>query len=103
MSIQNKDWYAQDDKMPGVNTLKVSGIVTAPNSATTVALVRSAVPATFNHLCLDLKLENQGIGAQVLTDKKVTYTQPSGASITGVSIFYNGELLASISDVQITH
>ncbi len=34
-------------------------------------------------------------------DTPVSYTQPSGATIAGVSIFYKGELLTNIDDVQI--
>ncbi|KPW65029.1 hypothetical protein ALQ64_04811 [Pseudomonas cannabina] len=30
MTIKNENWQARDDRMPGVNTLKVSGTVTAP-------------------------------------------------------------------------
>lgn len=103
MSIQNKDWYAQDDKMPGVNTFRVSGTVTVPNSATQAILVPSTNHGAKNYLILDLKLEENGIGAQVLTERKVTYTQPSGAAINGVTVYHNGVELVVIKDVQITH
>jgi hypothetical protein len=103
MTIDNKNWQARDDRMPGVNTLKVSGTVTAPASNATPVLVVSDKQGAFSHLSLDLKFEAEGMGAQVLTEKQVTYTQPSGADITGVSIYYKDELLASIKSVEITH
>ncbi|MCI8208861.1 hypothetical protein AUC61_04865 [Pseudomonas sp. S25] len=110
MGIQHKDWHAQDDKMPGVNTLKVSGIVSLPYRLKAV-LVRSASPVAGNHLGLDLMVEtrNDNITLPVerdesaLFDTPVNYTQPSGATITGVSIFYKGALLVNIDEVQITH
>ncbi|MCD5986833.1 hypothetical protein KDX30_02840 [Pseudomonas sp. CDFA 553] len=110
MSIQNRDWHAQDDKMPGVNTLKVSGIVSLPYHLQAV-LVRSESPAAGNHLGLDLMVESRKDEITLpverdeteLFDRPVRYTQSSGASITGVSIFYKGKLLASIDDVQVTH
>ncbi|AKF48720.1 hypothetical protein ABNM12_13790 [Pseudomonas syringae] len=103
MTIANKNWQARDDRMPGVKTLKVCGIVTAPQANSVPVLVKSARPAAFSHLGLDLTFEAQDIGAQVLTDKEVVYTQPSGADITTVSVYYNGELLASINAVEVTH
>lgn len=103
MSIQSKNWIARDDRMPGVNTLKVSGTVTVSTSDTIPVLVRSTKPAVFTHLVLELKLESQGIGAQVMTDKQVVYAQASGATFTSVSIYYKDDLLTTIDDVEITH
>lgn len=103
MTIENKDWYAQDDKMPGVNTLRVSGIVTVPDYTAVPVLTKSSRPTAFNHLSLDLRIERHGIGAQVVNDQKVVYTQPSGADVASVSIYYNGELLTDINNVIITH
>ncbi|KFE55440.1 hypothetical protein [Pseudomonas syringae] len=110
MSIQTKDWYAQDDKMPGVNTFKVTGIVSLPYRLQAV-LVRSASPGAGNQLSLDLMVESRknAITNPVERDESailetpVSYTQPSGADITGVSIFYKGALLVNIDNVQITH
>lgn len=110
MNIETKDWSAQDDKMPNVNTFKVNGIVSLPYRLQAV-LVRSASPAAFNHLNLDLMIESRkdNITLPVVIDKSkmfdtpVRYVQPSGADITGVSIFYRGELLINIDNVQITH
>ncbi|MDU8428559.1 hypothetical protein RYA99_09210 [Pseudomonas syringae pv. actinidifoliorum] len=103
MTIENKNWQARDDRMPGVNTLKVSGTVTATQANAIPVLTRSTKPAALSHLRLDLTFEVQGMGAQVLTEKEVAYAQPSGADITGVSVYYKDELLASISAVEVTH
>lgn len=103
MSIESKNWIARDDRMPGVNTLKVSGTVIVNTSDTVPVLTRSDRPAILSHLILELTLQQPGIGAQVMTEKPVVYTQLSGASITSASIYYNGELLASIDNVETTH
>ncbi|MCD5983165.1 MULTISPECIES: hypothetical protein [Pseudomonas] len=103
MTIENKNWKARDDRMPGVNTLKISGTVTVPTSNTTAVLVPNGRPRALSHLSLDLILETQGVDLQVLTEKEVVYTQRSGADITSVSIYYNNELLASIDGVEVTH
>ncbi|RMN36632.1 hypothetical protein ALQ64_04812 [Pseudomonas cannabina] len=39
----------------------------------------------------------------MLTERKVVYTQPSGADITAVSVYYKDELLTSIDAVEVTH
>ena len=98
MTIESKNWQARDSR---VSTLQVFGTVTVPQTNSFPVLVKSARPAAFNHLSLDLMVETQGIGLQVLTEKAVAYTQPSGADITGISIYYKDELLASIDTVEV--
>ena len=103
MKIESKNWTARDDRMPGVNTLRVSGTVTVTASNVTPVLVPSTAPHAGNVLVLNLQLESDGFGAQVLTEKQVTYTQPSNEAITAVTIYHECELLASIENIEVTH
>ena len=97
MTIKSKNWQARDNR---VSTLQVFGTVTVHQTNSVPVLVKSARPAALNHLSLDLMVETQGIGLQAMTEKAVAYTQPSDANIAGISIYYEGELLASIDTVE---
>lgn len=55
-------------------------------------------------LRLELKLKDSGdITAQVETEKSVTYKNPGNSNVSGVNIFFEGELLHHIQEVTITH
>lgn len=103
MSITFKTHYARDDRMPGIRTLTVYGVITVGNTAINPVLVKSTKIAAGNTLNLDLVLQGGGIGLTVLNDKEVKYTQPSGADITHVNIFHNDTLVLTIDNVQVTH
>jgi hypothetical protein len=110
MNIETKNWSAQDDRMPGVNTFKVTGIASLPYRLQG-ELVRNPSPSAGNHLSLDLIVDTRKNpitnpvvrDETTMIDTPVSYTQASGADITGVSIFYKGALLVDIDNVQITH
>lgn len=99
-----KSGYAYDNRMPGTDTqankLSVKAVVTVGNTAIEPVLVLSDKPAAGNTVNLELKLDLDGIGLTVLNDKEVHYTQPSGADISCVNIFFNDKMLISI-DVEV--
>lgn len=103
MSIQNKDWYARINKMPGLSgpTLLVTGTVTVPNSNTEPNLVVAAIQDKSLGLRLELQLESKGIGLTVLTDKAVAFSQPSTYDVPHISIFHDGKELTRIENVEI--
>lgn len=106
MSIQNKDWHAHIDKMPGLEGPKfmVSGVVTVPNSTTEATLVLSPHQDKSPGLRLILNLEDKGIGLPALTEKAVSYSQPApGYDITHVQIFYKDQELVRINNVEIVN
>lgn len=103
MKIESKNWTARTDRIPGGTTLTISGTVLVNASNVTPVLVPVTVAAHRAHLTLDLQLQSDGIGAQVLTEKQVTYTQPSNAAVLAVKIYHEGELLTSIDDIEVTH
>ncbi|MBD8569968.1 MULTISPECIES: hypothetical protein [Pseudomonas syringae group] len=103
MTIDNKNWRARDDRMPGVNTFTVTGIVptSASNDIPTLAL--SGKPSAAGQLNLELSYSKEGFGLQVLGEARVTYAQPSDATITTVHVYQNDQLLVCIDDVEVTH
>ncbi|MBP0939864.1 hypothetical protein V2K62_14285 [Pseudomonas alliivorans] len=103
MTTDNKEWRARDDRMPGVNTFTVTGIVSTRASNDIPQLTLSSKPSTKGQLNLDLTYSNEGIGLQVIGEARVTYTQPSDATITAVKIYQNDQLLACIDSVEVTH
>jgi hypothetical protein len=103
MKIECKDWTARDDRTPGVNTLTVSGTVTVNAGDVTPVLAPVTVMAAGTHLNLELQLQREGTGTQALAEKQVTYTQPSDPTVVAVQIYYQGKLLTSIKDIEVTH
>ena len=105
MSIENKDWYARINKMPGLSgpTLLVSGTVTVPNSNTQATLVVAAIQDKSLGLRLDLQLQSNGVGLTVLTEQAVSFSQPSTYDVPHVSIFHNGNELTRIENVEIVN
>ncbi|PYY68407.1 hypothetical protein CRX42_21925 [Pseudomonas jessenii] len=95
-------WTAQNDRMPGAASLRVSGNVTVTNSAHTPTLVRSEIQDKSCDLRLDLQIDTSGTGLTVLTEKPVKYKSAGVSSVTSVSIFHEGKLLAHINNVLIT-
>ena len=103
MTTDNKEWRARDDRMPGINTLTVTGIVSTRASNEIPKLSLSSKPSAAGQLNLDLTYSEEGIGLQVIGEARVTYSQPSDASITAVYIYENDQLLACIDSVEVTH
>ncbi|SQG01003.1 Uncharacterised protein [Paucimonas lemoignei] len=103
MDIQNKDWYARINKMPGLSgpTLLVSGTVTVPNSNTEATLVVSTAQDKSLGLRLDLQVESEGIGLTVLTEKAISFSQPSTYDVPFISIYHDGKELTRIANVEI--
>ncbi|KHK62840.1 MULTISPECIES: hypothetical protein [Pseudomonas] len=104
MKITTKDWTAQIDRMPGAASFRTLGTVTVANSGVIPTLVRSEKQDKSFDLRLDLVLQNAGgASLQVLTDKVVEYKELGDSNVTGVSIFFEGQLLHHIDNVIITH
>ncbi|VVN75645.1 hypothetical protein [Pseudomonas fluorescens] len=104
MSIKNSDWVAQINRMPGDAFFRVYGTVTVAHPGIIPTLVVSPMEDKSSDLRLDLELKDSGdITTQVLTEKAVTYKNPSDSSVSCVSIFYEGKLLHHIKEVSITH
>ncbi|KJH88428.1 hypothetical protein UG46_00040 [Pseudomonas fluorescens] len=104
MKITTKDWTAQIDRMPGAASFRTLGTVTVANSGVIPTLVRSEKQDNSFDLRLDLVLQNAGgASLQVLTDKVVEYKELGDSNVTGVSIFFEGQLLHHIDNVIITH
>jgi NADP-dependent 3-hydroxy acid dehydrogenase YdfG len=104
MKITTKDWTAQIDRMPGAASFRTLGTVTVANSGVIPTLVRSEKQDKSFDLRLDLVLQNAGgASLQVLTDKVVEYKELGDSNVTGVSIFFEGQLVHHIDNVIITH
>lgn len=103
MTIQTNGWYARDNRMPGAAAFTVSGKVTVGSTATNVSLVPSALQDRSLGLRLDLIVESGGIGLTVMTEKTATFTLPGRSEITHVTVFYNGEELIQINDIEVVH
>jgi hypothetical protein len=104
MSIKTKDWTAQIDRMPGAASFRTFGTVTEAHTGITPTLVMSALQDKSFDLRLELKLEKSNdISLQVETDKHVEYKVMGNSNVTGVSIFFEGELIHHIQDVLITN
>ncbi|WP_122580294.1 hypothetical protein [Pseudomonas viridiflava] len=103
MTIDNKNWRARDDRMPGSNTFTVTGVVPTGASNDIPTLALSGKPSAAGQLNLELSYSEEGIGLQVLGEAQVTYAQPSVATITSVRVYHNDQLLVCIDDVEVTH
>ncbi|WP_339479913.1 MULTISPECIES: hypothetical protein [unclassified Pseudomonas] len=104
MKITTKDWTAQIDRMPGAVSFRTFGTVTVANSGVTPTLVRSDLQDKSLNLRLELKLEqSNGISLPALTNKLVEYKALGDSSVTGVSIFFEGQLLHHIDEVLVTN
>ncbi|MET0546948.1 MAG: hypothetical protein ABWZ40_11615 [Caulobacterales bacterium] len=107
--IENKNWQAFIDKMPGVNakpSLRVTGEIVLPTPGFTIALKegradRSAIPT--QHLILELTPPT-GQVMQALSTETVRYDGPAIAEkYTAVQIVCAGMQLAEITDIQTVH
>ncbi|ROM92139.1 hypothetical protein [Pseudomonas brassicacearum] len=104
MTIKNSDWVAQINRMPGDLFFRTYGTVTVAHPGITPTLVLSPMQDKSFDLRLDLELKDSGdIKTQVETEKAVIYKNLGDSHVTGVSIFFEGELLHHIKDVMITH
>lgn len=104
MKIITKDWTAHLDRMPGAASFRTFGTVTVANSGVVPKLVRSDIQDKSFDLRLDLKLEQSNeTSLPVLTDKLVEYKELGNSNITGVSIFYEGQLVHHIDEVLVTN
>ncbi|WP_433737895.1 hypothetical protein [Pseudomonas putida] len=104
MNIKTKDWTAQIDRMPGNQSFRVYGIVTVAHSGVIPKLEYMKLQDKSFNIRLELKLEtSKEISLPVATEKAVEYIVMGDSNVTGVSIFYKGELLHRIGDIMITH
>ena len=104
MTIKTSGWTAQIDRMPGAASFRTLGTVEVSNSGITPKLVLSVKQDKSFDLRLDLVLEQSDDAAlQVITQKQVEYTVLGNSNVTGVSIFFNDELIHHIDEVLITH
>jgi hypothetical protein len=104
MAIKTKDWTAQIDRMPGAASFRTYGTVTVAHPGIIPKLEMTPVQDKSFDLRLELKLENSGeIAPQVETEKFVEYKVLGSSNVSGVSIFYEGELLLHIDEVLITN
>lgn len=104
MSIKTKDWTAQIDRMPGAASFRTVGTVTVAHTGITPKLVMTALQDKSFDLRLELVLEKSNeTSLQVETDKVVEYKVPGNSSVSGVSIFYKGEMIHHIDNVLITN
>lgn len=104
MSIKTKNWTAQIDRMPGAASFRAFGTITVAHTGITPKLVMTAMQDKSFDLRLELLLENSNeVSLQVETDKVVEYKALGNSNVSGVSIFYKGELIHHIDDVLITH
>jgi len=104
MAITTENWVAQIDRMPGAASFRTYGTVSVAHTGITPKLVLSEMQDKSFDLRLELILETSSeISLQVITDKQVEYKVLGDSNVSGVSIFYNGELLHHIDDVLITH
>ncbi|MFS2202278.1 hypothetical protein [Pseudomonas sp. Pseusp3] len=103
MSIKTKDWTAQIDRMPGSQSFRVNGTVTVADPRVIPKLELSDIQDKSFDLRLDLVLAiPQDITLHVLTDKFIEYKTMGDSNVSGVSIFYEGELLHHIDEVMIS-
>ncbi|WP_260958415.1 hypothetical protein [Pseudomonas citri] len=104
MTIKTRDWTAQIDRMPGAASFRTHGTVEVSNSGITPKLVLSAKQDKSFDLRLDLVLEQSDeVALQVITQKHVEYKVLGESNVTGVSIFFDDELIHHIDEVLITH
>ena len=104
MTIKTTGWTAQIDRRPGTQSFRTFGTVTVANSGITPKLVFMPLQDKSFDLRLELVLEKaDGMSLQVLTDKHVEYKTLGNSNVSGVSIFFEGNLLHHIDDVLITH
>ncbi|MNF71038.1 MULTISPECIES: hypothetical protein [unclassified Pseudomonas] len=112
MSITTRDWTAHRDLMPGATpSFRVNATVSVAHPGITPRLRLISVKhidktdgAKACDLWLELTLESaDGIFAQVVTDKVVTFTNTTHADATGVSIYHECKLLQQIDEVVETH
>jgi hypothetical protein len=100
MIIETKDWAALKDNTPGTPSFRAYGTVTVANPGVTAKLEFSPLQDKTTNLRLNLVLErSDGIHLQVLTEKFVEYKSLGTSQVTGVDIFYEGQLVHHISQV----
>lgn len=103
MSIKTKNWTAQIDRMPDAASFRAFGTVTVAHAGITPKLVRTDLQDKSFDLRLELVLESSSeVSLQVETDKYVEYKALGNSSVSGVSIFHEGNMLHHIDNVSIT-
>ncbi|WP_236237847.1 hypothetical protein [Pseudomonas faucium] len=99
MTIENRDWYAQNNTMPGDPFFHVRGKVTVNSPAIEPVLVPFDGPQ-FKDLVLRLTLEleeQEGIFPAVVSEKEVNYRAPALAHHAPyVEIHHDGKILVAI-------
>lgn len=106
MPIENKDWYAQMDYMPGGIGFYVYGTVLVSDSGVEPTLVIRNILDKCSTLVLELQLRNETRHATlpVMTEKAVKLVMPGDhGHISKVDIFQGDELLTSITKISETH
>ena len=104
MSLTTRGWVAQQDLMPVSATFRTYGTVTVAHSGITPRLTKSSQQPNPSTLRLDLTLEHTEQNALLVeVDKTVEFRQSGDLKLTAVSIFYEGNLLVHLDDIQVTH
>lgn len=104
MNIKSKNWTAQIDRMPPSPSFRTYGTVTVAHPGLTPVLERDLMQDKSFDLRLILSFQQcDKTTAQVETDKFVEYKVMGPSNVTGVSIYFEGELVHHIDDVMITH
>ncbi|HCV40052.1 MAG TPA: hypothetical protein DGQ94_15315 [Pseudomonas sp.] len=103
MIIECKEWRAHHDKMLPAE-LRVSGTITVSHPGIEPVLVLRASQNTSTTVALDLELQDKEGSFPVICDKEVRFVkQRAFETITQVDIFQDGKLIASITDILVTH
>ena len=104
MSLTTRGWVSQQDLMPGSPAFRTYGTVTVAHSGITPKLTKSSQQPNPSALRLDLTLEQTEQNALLVeVDKTVEFRQSGDLKLTAVSIFYEGNLLVHLDDIQVTH
>jgi len=97
VSTPSRNWDIRVDHTPGVEGLKISGIVTVPTPAHEATLVVSSSQGAT--LTLDIIVQaGNGLAATVLTDKLLDYFEPGPMKYNTVSIRHEGEMVVTVTD-----
>ncbi|WP_422418295.1 hypothetical protein [Pseudomonas sp. GZD-222] len=101
MASKIKDWYMQNDLMPGSGgTFRVRGTYTVANPGITPILEKARIQDKSMGLNLELKLvQEEGIFTQVQTDKEVCFEMPGNhGDIQWVNVLLDGKLVITVTE-----
>ncbi|MEF9896841.1 MAG: hypothetical protein RR736_06140 [Pseudomonas sp.] len=107
MTIQSKDWHAQNDRMPSTEgpRFRVRGTVTVDSPSFTPVLTMAQIQDKSAGINLELKFEQEeGMFLAVVTEKQVAFEMPGvDYTIPWVHVFHEGKLLYTIKDIATTY